>query len=597
MGLVFATFSLTLSRSQAWGQRSPISGDHRPLGGEFVMRYVRSTMNPDERAARLLEAGLVLASELSLATVLQRIVELAVELTDAHYGAVGVLGSGEDRFAEFITTGISDEARALIGHIPFGHGVLGQLIDDPRPLRLPSVSKHPASSGFPPHHPPMTTFLGAPVMARGRVFGNIYLTEKSDGREFTQADEDALVVLASQAGVAVANARLFEENERRRRSLAAVSELSDRIISGDDTARVLETVAANARELVHADLAMIVGRSQDAGSAVVLVADGHAAQDLLGMSVPADGSLSGEVMRTGKPIVVEDASAQAHAYEPLVSSADMGPTIFVPLRLRGEVFGTLSVANRRRGQAFTADDVALVQTFANQASVALENGSAKEDRERLALLDERERIGRELHDGVIQSLFAVGMSLQGTAMASTDEETRRRLDGAVEELDRAILDLRNYIFGLRPVILASSELGTAIQEIVREFSESAGVVTVADVEAPAAAALSVVSADVVQLVREALSNVRRHAGASTCRVSLRREGSVAILEIDDDGGGFDPVATSAGLGLDNLRARAQKLGGEGLIASVPGEGTLVSITLPVDGAPARAAAGEGAAPG
>ena len=538
-------------------------------------------MEAEDHAARLLQAGMVLASELSLPAVLQRIVELAVELTGAQYGAVGVLGSGEERIAEFITSGISDEARALIGHIPQGHGVLGQLIEDPRPLRLANVSAHPSSSGFPPHHPSMSTFLGAPVMARGQVFGNIYLTEKSGDLEFTQKDQDALMILAAQAGVAVANARIYEESERRLRSLEAVSELSDRIISGDDIARVLETVAANARELVHADLSMIVGQPPGAGAPAVMVADGHAAEQLRGMPVPAGRSISGEVMRTGRPMVVEDASSQAHAYEPLVRSADMGPTIFVPLRLRGEVFGTLTVANRRRGQGFTAADVALVQTFANQASVALENANAKDDRERLSLLDERERIGRELHDGVIQSLFAVGMSLQGTAMASQEQETHRRLDGAVEELDRAIRDLRNYIFGLRPLILGDHHLDAALQELVQEFSEATGVVTVADIEAGAAISLAEVSADLVQLVREALSNVRRHAGASTCRVSLRLEGDGAILEIDDDGRGFDPGAVRMGLGLDNLRKRAQRIGGEGTIDSVPGEGTLVSIRLPL----------------
>lgn len=545
-------------------------------------------MDGDDRATRLLEAGMALASELSLATVLQRIVELAVELTDARYGAMGVLGGSDGRIAQFITTGMSDQARALIEHLPQGQGVLGLLIDDPRPLRLPRVSDHPSSFGFPPNHPPMSTFLGAPVMARGRVFGIIYLTEKSASQEFTEEDQAALVILAAQAGVAVANARIYEESERRRRGLEAVSELSDRIISGDDTAHVLEMVARNARELVHADLSMIVGRPEGADAPRVLVADGHAAEELRGMTVPADGSISAEVMRTGRPIVVEDASAQAQAYGPLVSSADMGPTIFVPLQLHGKVFGTLSVANRRRGQVFSADDVALVQTFANQASVALENGSAKEDRERLSLLDERERIGRELHDGVIQSLFAVGMSLQGTAMASGDEDTRRRLDGAVEELDRAILDLRSYIFGLRPVILADHSLGTALHELVRQFSEASGVVTIAEVEVPAVAELSMVSTDVVQLVREALSNVRRHAGASTCRVSLRLEGDAAILEIDDDGVGFDPATIRQGLGLDNLRRRAQRMGGEGKIDSVPGEGTLVSIRLPVHAGAVRA---------
>ena len=524
---------------------------------------------------------MVLASELSLASVLQRIVELAVDLSDAHYGAVGVLGSGDERIAEFITTGISDAARAQIGHIPYGKGVLGQLVDDPRPLRLARVSDHPSSSGFPPNHPPMTTFLGAPVMARGRVFGNIYLTEKAGGEDFTQSDEDTLVILAAQAGVAVANAKVFEESERRRRSLEAVSELSDQIISGEDTGHVLAKVAAHARELVHADLAMIVGQPSGAATPSVMVADGYSAEALRGMEVPSDGSISGEVMRTGRPLVVEDATTQPLSYGPLVTVADMGPTIFVPLRQHGQVFGALSVANRRHGQNFTADDVALVQTFANQASVALENGGAKEDRERLSLLDERERIGRELHDGVIQSLFAVGMSLQGTSMASQDEKTRRRLDGAVEELDRAIIDLRNYIFGLRPMILADNHLGNALQVLVHEFSETSGVVTVAEVETAAAAALAAASGDVVQLVREALSNVRRHARASTCRVSLHLDGAQAILEVDDDGIGFDRATAHQGLGLDNLGRRAQRIGGAVTINSVLGEGTVVTVTLPL----------------
>jgi signal transduction histidine kinase len=436
----------------------------------------------------------------------------------------------------------------------------------------------------------MSTFLGAPVTARGQVFGNIYLTEKAGGREFTAEDEEALVVLAAQAGVAVGNARIHEESERRRRSLEAVGALGDRIISGDDADAVLHTVAEYARELVHADLSMIVGRAGAHDHPVVMVAEGHGQGLVQGMAVPVDGSLSGEVMRTGRPIVVEDASTSSHAYLPLVSSTDMGPTIFVPLRLRGEVFGTLSVANRRGGRAFSADDLSLVQTFAYQASAALEASRARVDSERLTLLDERERIGRELHDGVIQSLFAVGMSLQGTSMGSSEPETRRRLDGAVEELDRAILDLRNYIFGLRPAILDDNHLGSALKDLSDEFSEASGIVTIAEVEAAAASALSEHSADIVQLVREALSNVRRHAAASTCRVSLRLDGAdVAILEIDDDGRGFNAATVRKGLGLDNMLQRAASLGGEGRIEAVPGEGTVVSITLPIK-APAASTA-------
>jgi signal transduction histidine kinase len=549
-------------------------------------------MNGDDRAARLLEAGMALASELALPAVLQRIVELAVELTDANYGAVGVLGGHEDRIAEFITAGISDEARAMIGHIPQGRGILGLLIDDPRPLRLGRLADHPASAGFPEHHPPMVTFLGAPVMARGQVFGNIYLTEKADGEEFSPEDEAALVVLASQAGVAIANARIHAESERRRRILEAVAGISNQIITGDEIGQVLESVATSARELVEADVSMIVGPGAGTGGPRVLVADGYAADQLRGMEVPAEASLSGEVMRSGRPVVVEDVSSHNHAYRPLVTIADMGPTIYVPLQARGEVIGTLSVANRRSGRSFSADDLTLVQTFANQASVALENASARRDQERLGLLDERERIGRELHDGVIQSLFAVGMSLQGTSMATRETETQRRLEAAVEELDKAIRDLRNYIFGLRPAILTNHRLEAAVRELVQTFAEESGVVAVAEVEGAAAAALESASGDVVQIVREALSNVRKHASASSCRVTVRLEGETAVIEIDDDGGGFDPAVESHGLGLDNLRQRAVRLGGDCTIESVPGEGTLVAIRLPITSAsPSTASAG------
>ena len=225
-----------------------------------------------ERQARLLEMGMTLAAELSLPVVLQRIVELAVELTGATYGALGVLGS-ERRIDEFITTGVSDATRAQIGHIPEGHGILGLLIDEAQPLRLKDLAAHPQSSGFPGHHPPMTSFLGAPVRARGRVFGNIYLTDKKGGDEFTQQDEDALLVLAAQAGIAVANARVYEESIHRQRSLEVVHDLTERILAGEALAGILGSVAASARELVGADVSMIVGQADPGNPSTVMVAE------------------------------------------------------------------------------------------------------------------------------------------------------------------------------------------------------------------------------------------------------------------------------------------------------------------------------------
>jgi signal transduction histidine kinase len=368
----------------------------------------------------LVEAGLTLASELDVEAVLGRIVEIAVAITGARYGALGVLGEGTPRIERFLTLGVSDEERAAIGHPPVGDGILGLLIREQRPLRLPEIGLDPRAVGFPPNHPPMHSFLGAPVKAAGRVFGNIYLTEKQDAPEFDQDDEAALVVLAAQAGVAIENARLYEET-----------------------------------------------------------------------------------------------------------------------------------------------------------------GRAQEELARLELLEERERIAKELHDGVIQSLFGVGMGLQATVAMVTDREIGRRLEHAIDEIDRAVRDLRNYIFGLRPGILADRQLDQAVRQLAQEFQGHTDVLTVVDVDASVAAELASLAGDVVQIVREALSNVGRHAGATSCRISMRRTGGGCELEIDDDGRGFDVSASTPGMGMGNLRERVLALGGELSIESVPGEGTTVRASLPL----------------
>ncbi|MGH2579715.1 MAG: GAF domain-containing sensor histidine kinase [Actinomycetota bacterium] len=363
-----------------------------------------------DRRDRLIEAGMILASELSLDAVLQRIIELAVEITDARYGALGVIGPGGD-LQEFITTGITPEEREAIGAPPHGRGILGALIEEGKPLRLPDISADPRSVGFPPNHPKMRSFLGAPIVVRGEVFGDIYLTEKRGAPEFEGRDERDVLVLAAQAGVAIENARLYKE--------------------------------------IH----------------------------------------------------------------------------------------------------------------------------------RLAVLEDRERIAMELHDGVIQSLFAVGMGLQGTALMSRDEELERRLESAVAEIDRVIRDLRNYIFGLRPGILADRQLDEALGHLGEEFQQKSGVVTVVDVDPTVASELTAVAADVLQVAREALSNVGRHAEASTCRVSLYRRDHHAVLEVDDDGRGFDPETNRRGDGLANVESRTRELGGNVSIESAPGKGTTIRVAL------------------
>jgi two-component system, NarL family, sensor histidine kinase DevS len=536
-----------------------------------------------DRSEALLQAGLTLASELELDAVLQRIIELATSLSGARYGALGVLGP-EGRIIEFITTGVSPDERALIGHPPVGRGILGVLIQDARPLRLEDIGSDPRSFGFPPNHPPMRSFLGAPVKARGRVFGNIYLTEKAGAAQFTEEDERTLEVLAAQAGVAVENARLHEEAVRRSARLEAMGDVAAAMLQGRPLEEVLALLARHALELLDADLATVaVPTDERLDSLQILVAEGAGAEELRGMVFPIEGSISGEVVRTGRSVAIEDATADPHTLQPIVRAGDVGPALLVPLNGRDGPIGSLTVANRLEGRVFDEDDLATLETFARQAGVAVEYERIRSELERLAVLEDRERIAKELHDGVIQALFAVGMGLQGTAALSQDPELERRIDGAVTEIDGAIRDLRNYIFGLRPGILADRQLDQAVRTLAAEFEERTGVTTVVDVDSRVAAELSSTSADVIQLAREALSNVGRHANATTARVSLSARDGKALLEIDDDGRGFDPAgaAEGGGHGLRNLASRAEALGGTLDIESTAAEGTTIRVRLPL----------------
>jgi signal transduction histidine kinase len=540
----------------------------------------------DQRDRRdlLLDAGLALSSERSLPAILQRIVELATRLTGARYGAIGVLGP-DGGISQFVYTGITAEQHQAIGDLPVGKGILGALIQDARPLRLRDLRSDPRSTGFPPHHPPMRWFLGAPVSARGQVFGNIYLTEKQGAGEFDADDEQALLVLASQAGVAVENAHLNQELEDRVQRLDALHAIGTAILRGDDSEAVIGLVARQARSLLRADLASVAVPTADRVGLVVRAAEGTGAEEIVGGVFPLEGSVSGDAIASDRVIVLADAAADERVSQPMVRSGAFGPALFVPLAARGRPFGTLLLARRRGGRPFEEGEVRLAEVFAGQAAVVLEQARLQGEVHRLQTLEDRERIARELHDGTVQALFTVGLGLQGTASLVGEGEVAGRIQSAVEELDRVIRDLRNYIFGLEPGVLADRQLGPALEEMVEEFGHRSGVVAVAEIDPDAAEALAADAADVVQLVREALSNVHRHAGAATCRVSLHHDeqGAAALLEVDDDGRGFDvAVASGTGRGLGNLRARTARLGGRAEIVSVPGEGTTVRVAIPVE---------------
>jgi signal transduction histidine kinase len=538
-----------------------------------------------DRAGALLEAELVLSSERSLPAILDRIVQLATRLVSARYGALGVLGPDGHTISQLVTAGISPKRHEAIGRLPSCEGILGEVLRAAGPVRIANLRDDPRAVGVPTNHPRMRSFLGVPVSARGRLFGAIYLAEKRGATEFDANDESVLTALAAQAGVALENAHLDEELRDRVQRLDALYEIGAATVRGDPPNAVIQLVARHARALLHADLAGIAVPTKDRRYLVVQTVDGTGAETMLGERCPLEGSVSGDVILRGRVKLLEDAAADRRVAQPLVHSGRFGPAMFVPLAARGEPFGTLLLARRRGSAPFGEGQVRIAETFASQAAVVLEDARLRREVLRLEKLEDRERIDRELHDGTIQSLFTVGLGLQATSSLVSEPGAVRRIDEAVQELDRVIRDLRNYIFGLTPSDLAERQLSQALQKLVGDFQERTGMVAVADIEPKAAAALALHAAEVLQITREALSNVRRHAHAATCRVSLHRDERGATLEVDDDGDGFDVAAArGSGHGLANLRARAARAGGSAEIASIPGQGTTVRVKVPLAGA-------------
>jgi GAF domain-containing protein len=354
---------------------------------------------------------------------------------------------GPDRtLIDFITHGISPEDHRLIGHLPHGHGVLGLLIEDPRPIRLPDITAHPRAYGFPPNHPPMHTFLGVPVRIRDQVFGNLYLAEKRDGGQFSDDDEELMVALAVAAGAAIENARLYAQMRRRQRWLEAAAEITAVLLGEVDRTSALQLVADRALEVAEADLALVMIYDEAAEALTVEVAAGSATSGLSGAAVPVGRSEFVTVVGDRHISVVEDLGKAASWPVPL----ETGTAVLVPLAAAGETLGALVVAYRRGSAVFAEDpDMALVETFAGQAALALERARAQEEREMLAVLGDRERIARDLHDVVIQRLFAAGMQLQGTARAALRADVRKRIDAVVDDLDTTIREIRGAIFELR----------------------------------------------------------------------------------------------------------------------------------------------------
>lgn len=538
---------------------------------------VQAVVDTRDSLHGLLDAVLAIGSDLDLQTVLRRIVEAATHLVDARYGALGVIGEG-DTLSQFVAVGVDEETIKRIGPFPRGHGILGVLIKDPRPLRLHDIAEHPASYGFPENHPTMHRFLGVPIRVRDSIFGNLYLTEKINGEDFDNEDENVLLALAAAAGVVVENARLYDETSRRERWLRASSEVTTALFSGAEPDDVLQLVAERARDLSAADLAAIALPLGD--SLAVEVASGKFAQRVIGMRVDPDASLVGAVYKSGKGIAVADLRTDPRADGGHLIRADIQAAVFAPMRAAGGVAGVLYVANRTGGPGFRAFEQEMLEGFAVQAALALDLARQRRETEQLSVFRERDRIARDLHDLVIQRLFATGMQLESSKRYIVKPEALDYVQRAVDDLDKTIKEIRSTIYVLQRPERSRPSLRASIVEIVAEYATILGFAPalrldgLVDTRVP-----STIGEHLLAVLREGLSNTARHAHATEVGIDVLVDDTSVTVTVTDDGVGL-PVNSSLS-GLANLRSRANGLDGEFVATKAPEGGTEIIWRVPL----------------
>ena len=521
------------------------------------------------RLRGLLRANALVAADLSLPVVLRHIVGAARDLVGARYAALGVLGPGGE-LEQFVHDGMDDAQVTEIGDLPKGQGVLGLLTSQPVPIRLASLSAHPAAAGFPPGHPPMGSFLGVPVRIGEEVFGNLYLTERTAGGEFTADDEELAVALAAAAGAAIANARRYTESEQRRRWLDATARLAP-LLLGEGRRQPHAMVAGHAADAADADFA-ILAVPGDQDQVIVTGTAGTPAASLMNRTAPLDDSLTGQAIRTGKPSLVTGDRLQSAA---AALGAEIGPLIAVPLAAGERILGALMLGRLAERPGFTETDLGMAASFAGHAAVAMELAAARADQIRLAQAEDHDRIAGDLHDDVIQELFALGMRLQGQA-ARSDPATAERVNGYADTLDEVIRKIRTSIFGLRQPRQALAGLQARVMEIIDEHAPQLGFTASASFTGPGPEPDETLAHDILAVTREALSNCARHARATAVTIGLARQDGLITLDVTDNGRGLGTPARSSGLA--SMRRRAENNGGTLQITRPPDGGTRLTWT-------------------
>jgi signal transduction histidine kinase len=528
------------------------------------------------RLRALLRAIETVSQNLSIDVVLSSLVEAACELAGARYGALGVVGP-QGGLEQFLHVGMDPELVERIGHLPAGKGLLGALITDPQPIRLPHMAQDDRSVGFPADHPPMDSFLGVPIRTQEEVFGNLYLADSIRG-EFSAEDEELVVALAFAAGTAVSHARLYDESTRQQRWLRASAEISGQVLAaaGGDP---LPIVARVARDVAEADLVTVALVTPDGRALAVHTAEGDGAERLFGQRVPLEETAAAAALELQAPQLLVDAM-RSERTDRIRQAIDAGPTVIIPLTASGQVPGVLTLVRRRGRTRFSVSDLEMASGFANHASVAIELADSRAAEQKLVLLQDRDRIAQDLHDHVIQELFAVGLSLETVASTVADPDLGDRLRLRVDDLDRTIRRIRTSIFELRgPLDLRPDGLQENVVDVVSELTPVLGLEPAVSVTGATNAALSTdLVDDVLAVLREALTNVAKHARATAVGVDVALTPEQLTVTIADDGIGIGKPTRRSG--TSNLESRAMKRGGTCTIEGGPTGGTTVVWSVP-----------------
>ncbi|MEU6944438.1 GAF domain-containing protein [Streptomyces sp. NPDC046316] len=537
-----------------------------------------------DRLNGLLEAVMSVGRELDLPQVLRGIVEAAVTLVDAEYGALGVIGD-DRKLSEFLPIGIGDDLREQIGDLPSGHGILGELIRNPQPLRLSELSEHPASYGFPPHHPPMHSFLGVPIRVRDEVFGNLYLTEKRGGVDFDAEDEAVVTTLAVAAGIAIENARLYEEGRIRQRWLAASSDFTSALLSGAEESQVLDGMLEQAVDIAGADMGVfyLMGTGGELRGSL---ARGEGADAHRGVVLPSsEGTLAAAaIMEEDGLVTVADVACDERVTVQPERWKGFGPAVAVTVGTKERLSGVLILARRSGRSPFVGAEIAALPGFAGQAALALELADRRRDAEQVVLLEDRDRIARDLHDLAIQRLFATGMTLQSARRFVEHPEAADRLARAIDDLDTTIKIIRSTIFGLRDhgTVGTAPKLRSRIVTAVESAASTLGFAPalrmegLLDTDVPPE-----VADEVIAVIGEALTNVARHARARGAEVAILAADGVLAVTVSDNGVGIPDGRPHSG--LRNLSERADRLGGSLSVfaRAEPRNGTVLEWRIPL----------------